>query len=280
MKRLIITCSALILGLSLNAQIQTPSASPTAELKQKVGLTDVSIVYSRPSVKGRIIFGTAASAVVPFDKIWRTGANGATKFSFGDDVKVGGQAIKKGDYAILTMPMASDWKVMLYTYETGDWNSYVEKTPAATFTVKSEKLGAKVETFTIELGNVKSNMATIDVMWDMTKASLPLEVEVDKKVADAIDRVMAGPSANDYAAAANYYHDNKKDLKKALEWIQKANAMDPQFWNLRRESLILADLGKKTEAIAAATKSLDLAKKAKNDDYVKMNELSIAEWKK
>ncbi len=280
MKRLIITCSALFLGLSLNAQIQTPSASPTAELKQKVGLTDVTIVYSRPSVKGRIIFGSAASAVVPNDKIWRTGANSATKFSFGDDVKVGGQALKKGDYAILTTPMASDWKVMLYTYETGDWNSYVEKTPAAMFMVKSEKLGAKVETFTIELGNVKNNTATIDVMWDMTKASLPLEVEVDKKVADAIDRIMAGPSANDYAAAANYYHDNKKDLKKALEWIQKANAMDPQFWTLRRESLILADLGKKPEAIAAATKSLDLAKKAKNDDYVKMNELSLAEWKK
>ena len=91
---------------------------------------------------------------------------------------------------------------------------------------------------------------------------------------------MAGPSANDYAAAANYYHDNKKDLNKALEWIQKANAMDPQFFTLRRESLILADLGRKSEAIAAATKSLELSKKAKNDDYVKMNELSIAEWKK
>jgi tetratricopeptide (TPR) repeat protein len=103
---------------------------------------------------------------------------------------------------------------------------------------------------------------------------------VDKKVSAAIERTMAGPSSNDYAAAANYYHDNKKDLKKALEWIQKANAMDPQFWTLRRESLILADLGKKPEAIAAATRSLDLAEKAKNDDYIKMNKMSIAEWKK
>lgn len=261
-----------------NAQIQTPAPSPTAEMKTRVGLTDVTLVYSRPSMKGRTIF--AADGLVPFGSVWRTGANSATKLSFSDAVKLGGQALKAGDYALLTKPDANEWTVMVFPYESTNWAGYPEKTPAATFTVKPEKLGNRVESFTMDINNYSNDGAHIELMWDMTKVSLPLSVEVDGKVMAAIDRMMAGPSANDLYAAASYMHDTGKDLNKALEYVQKANAMSPQFWTLRRESLILADMGKKAEAINVAKKSLEMAEKAKNDDYVRMNKASIAEWSK
>jgi Protein of unknown function (DUF2911) len=270
----------LLLAQPLQAQIQTPAPSPTAELKTKVGLTDVTILYSRPSAKGRVIFGSDAKATVPFGAIWRTGANSATKLSFGDDVTIGGTAVKKGDYALFSTPGATEWKVMLFTYDTPNAGGYADKTPAATWMLKPIKLMDKVETFTIELTDQTSDKANISISWENTRIQLPLTVEVEKRVQANIDRVLAGPSQGDYAAAAGYYHDNKKDLNKALDWIKKANAADPKFWNVRREALILADLGRKAEAIAAATKSLELAKAANNADYVRMNEQSLADWKK
>jgi hypothetical protein len=269
----------LFLAQPLSAQIQTPAPSPTVELKTKVGLTDVSVLYSRPSAKGRAIFGSDAKAVVPFGSMWRTGANSATKLSFGDDVTIGGTAVKKGDYALFSSPGASEWKVMLFTYDTPNAGGYGDKTAAATWTLKPVKLNDKVETFTIEIADVAADKANIAVSWENTRINLPLMVEVDKRVQANIERVLAGPSQNDYSAAAGYYHDNKKDLNKALEWIKKANASDAKYWNVRREALILADLGRKPEAIAAATKSLEMAKAANNQDYVRMNEQSLKDWK-
>ena len=271
---------ALALALPLSAQIQTPAPSPTVELKTKVGLTDVSLLYSRPSIKGRTVFAAAKTSVVPFGSMWRTGANSATKISFGDDVTIGGTAIKKGDYAIFSTPGATEWKVMFFNYETTNAGGYGDKTAVATWTLKPQKLAEKVETFTIDINDQTMDKASINIIWENTKVSMPLSVDVEGKVKASIDRVLAGPSANDYYTAGSYYHDTKKDLNKALEWVQKANAMSPQFWTLRKESLILADLGKKKEAIEVAMKSLAAAKEAKNQDYINMNEVSIAEWKK
>ena len=271
---------ALALALPLSAQIQTPAASPTVEVKTKVGLTDVSLLYSRPSIKGRTVFAAAKTSVVPFGSMWRTGANSATKISFGDDVSIGGTAIKKGDYAIFSTPGATEWKVMFFNYETTNAGGYGDKTAVATWTLKPQKLAEKVETFTIDINDQTMDKASINIIWENTKVSMPLSVDVEGKVKASIDRVLAGPSANDYFTAGSYYHDTKKDLNKALEWVQKANAMSPQFWTLRKESLILADLGKKKEAIEVAMKSLAAAKEAKNQDYINMNEASIAEWKK
>ena len=271
---------ALALALPLSAQIQTPAPSPTVELKTKVGLTDVSLLYSRPSIKGRTVFAAAKTSVVPFGSMWRTGANSATKISFGDDVTIGGTAIKKGDYAIFSTPGATEWKVMFFNYETTNAGGYGDKTAVATWTLKPQKLAEKVETFTIDINDQTMDKASINIIWENTKVSMPLSVDVEGKVKASIDRVLAGPSANDYFTAGSYYHDTKKDLNKALEWVQKANAMSPQFWTLRKESLILADLGKKKEAIDVAMKSLAAAKEAKNQDYINMNEASIAEWKK
>jgi len=267
----------VLLTISVDAQIRTPAPSTTAELKQTVGLTEINLVYSRPSTKGRTIF--AKEGVVPFGAMWRTGANSATKITFGDDVKIGGKDLKKGTYALFTKPEATEWTVMLFTHDTPNASGYGDKTPVVTFTAKPKMLGDMVETFTIDVNNITNTSANIDIMWEKTKVSLPLQVEVDKRVMTDIERVMAGPGQNDYSAAAAYYYE-KKEYPKALEYIQKANAKDPKFWMLRTESLILADMGKTADAIKAAEMSKKLAMEAKNDDYIRMNEKSIAEWSK
>jgi hypothetical protein len=266
-----------LLTVSATAQIRTPAPSTSSEVKQTVGLTDITIAYARPSMKGRTVF--AKDGLVPFGTMWRTGANAATKLTFGDDVKIGGKELKKGSYALYTKPDMNEWTVMLFNYDTPNAGGYADKTPVVTFTAKPKMLSDAVETFTIDVNNITNTTADINLMWEKTKVSLPLQVEVDKRVMADIDRVMAGPSQNDYSAAAGYYHD-KKDYNKALEYIQKANAKDPKFWMLRTEALILADMGKKAEAIKAAEMSKKLAMEAKNDDYVRMNDKSIAEWSK
>lgn len=260
------------------AQIRTPSASPGAKMETTVGLTDVALEYSRPSMKGRKIF--AESGLVPFGEIWRTGANQATKVSFGDAVMIDGNKVDAGSYAVLTKPTASEWTIMFFPYEGGSWNSYVEKDPAVTVMAKPMKLNHSVETFSMGIDNVEMNAAHLTMAWEDTKVAVPFTVEVQDKVMANIERVMAGPSANDYYQAATFIHDAGVDNKKALEYIQKANTMmeNPRYWMVRREAVILADLGMKTEAVDKAKKSMMLAKEAGNMDYVRMNEKSIKEW--
>ncbi|MCB0609287.1 MAG: DUF2911 domain-containing protein [Lewinellaceae bacterium] len=268
----------VVFALPAHSQIRTPAASPGAELKQTVGLTDITLAYSRPSMKGRKIF--SAEGVVPFGSVWRLGANSATKFTFSTDVKLGGQPLKAGSYAVLATPGASSWVFMFYPYESTNWTSYTEKDPVAKVTAQPQSLAPiNIETLTFDIGDITNTSANIGIMWESTWVALPLEVPVDEAVMASIKSTLAGPTPNDYYAAASYYHAAGKDLNQALEWIQKAtNVEKPAFWQVRTEALILADLGKKKEAIAAAKKSLELAKAAGNDDYVRMNEKSIKEW--
>lgn len=268
-----------ILVFTVNAQITTPSASPTTSLEQTVGLTDVTIVYSRPSMKDRAIF--AKDGLVPYGQIWRTGANSATKITFDDDVKLGGKDLKKGSYAILTKPSADSWEFMVYTYEKGSWSSYKSQTPIATFSVKSMKSGRSMETFTIDFNNARDESADIEFSWENTYVSVPLNVDADSKVMNEIDNALAGTTANEYYNAGSYYHKAGKDINQAYQWVHKSNEMNaakPKFWQLRREALILADMNRMGDAIKAATQSKELAMKADNKDYVRMNEASIAEW--
>jgi len=281
MKKFFLSFSVLaILALfatTATAQIKTPAASPSAKLTTTVGLTDVTVEYSRPSMKGRTIFAT--DGLVPFGKVWRTGANAATKVTFADDVKLGGQDVKAGSYAVLTKPMASEWTVMFIPYEGRSWSSYIEKTPAATVQAKTKNLGASMETFLINVGKVTDNSAHIQFIWDDVIASVPMTVEVDERVMASIEKTLNGPTGGDYYAAGTYYHTSGKDLNQALAYVQKATKVDePKFWQVRREALILADMGRTKEAVAAANLSKDLAMKAGNEDYVRMNEASIKEW--
>lgn len=279
MKKGLLTIFAIAIAtFTMTAQINTPAPSPSAKFETEVGLTKVTVEYSRPSAKGRTIF--AEDGLVPFGEMWRTGANAPTKVTFSDDVKVAGKDLPAGSYALLTKPGAGVWNIHFHKEVKGNyWSDYKDKTPALAVDAKPVKMDADVETFLINIGEVKSNSAHLELIWENTVVGVPFEVEVDSKVEADIKKVMGGPSRGEYYAAARYYYDEEKGDAQALEWIEKANEIDAKFWQLRLESQILARMGKHIDAIEAAERSKEMAMKADNKDYVRRNEASIKEWK-
>ncbi len=263
-----------------NAQIELPAASPTATFSQKVGLTEVSISYSRPSKKGREIFG----GLVPYNELWRTGANSATTIEFGDDVKIKGKDLKAGIYAIFTIPGENEWTVIFSTRpDQGGTGQYKEEEDALRVKVLPIKSSGIVETLSISIQNVTNTSADLQLAWDDVVVNVPVEVEIDERIMASIERGLTIQPGNYYQAAA-YYHDSGKDLNQALEWINKAIASYEKegqnvFWVYRKKSLIQADLKKYKEAIATAEICKKKAAEAGNGQYVKYSEDSIAEWK-
>lgn len=277
MKKLITLALATCLFVA-EAQIETPQPSPSATVSTVVGLTDVKINYSRPRAKGRKIFGEGANFVTPYGKIWRTGANNGTRISFSDDVKVEGVAVPKGEYLLLTWPGATEWTVSLYKDLSlgGNVEGYKPENDAAKFTVKSEKLTERVETFTMSIGDLADNNsgAKVQIAWENTSVKFNIAVDFDAKVMKSIE---AGTKVNpaNYSAAATYYFENGKDLKQALEWMTLAcNARPQAFWLLHTKAKIQKAMGDKAGALATANQSMDMAKKNADGDfgYVKMNE--------
>ncbi len=273
---LMVLCLAL--SITVSAQVQAPQPSPSTKVEQKVGLTDVTLEYSRPGVKGRTIFGD----LVTLDKMWRTGANKNSIVTFSTSVMINGKEIEAGSYAIFTKPSIQSWEINFYS-ETENWGTpeaWDASKVAATVLAKSTKLNDRVETFTISIENLSDGSADLSISWDKTKVVVPFTVPTDEMVMASIEKTMAGPSSNDYYAAGRYYKDSGKDYIKALEMINKSIEMrgEEKFWMVRQKALTLAKLGKTEEAIVAAEKSIALAKIAGNDDYVKSNEKSIAEW--
>ncbi len=277
MKKLIVNALAILTAIPLIAQIQSPQPSPSSKLMQKVGLTDVTVEYSRPSMRGRTIMGN----LVPFDKLWRTGANQNTMISFSTAATIGGQTLEPGTYAIFTKPGATSWDVHFYT-DTNNWGTpqeWDESKVAATYTAEVMSMEMPVETFTITLDDLHNSGATLGMMWENTYVGVPFTVPAKEMTMKSIEAVMNGPSPNDYFAAASFYFQEGEDLAQAKKWIDKAVAMNGDaFWMMRLQSLIYAKMGDKKGAIEAAKKSLAVAKAANNADYVKMNEDSLREW--
>ncbi len=278
MKKIILLFSALMLTVGIQAQIQTPQPSPFQKVEQKVGLTDVTLEYSRPSMKGRTIFG----GLVPYDAIWRTGANANTKITFSDDVEIGGKTLKAGSYAVYTKPGASNWEVYFYSdsNNSGTPSKWDDSKVAAQVTAQAYPMPMNIETFTMTFDDVKNDVVTLGMLWEKTYVGVPIKFNTDKAVSENIQKVMNGPSANDYYAAAVYYLEAGKDVNQAKSWIDKSIEMnkDPKFWQLRQKALIYAKSGDKKGAIEAAKKSMELAKAAGNNDYVALNEKSLKEW--
>jgi hypothetical protein len=231
-------------------------------------------------MRGRVIFGD----LVPFGKVWRTGANMRTKFTTDSDLKIEGKELKKGSYAILSVPNKDAWELIFYTeYQAGGAPATIDESKVALkVSVKTNPMDYPVENFTIGFGDLADGVSgNMYIMWDKTMVMAKIETHTDKMAVESIEKTMAGPSANDYFSAASYYRSSGKDLNKALEWVTKAVEMNPDaFWMSRQKSLIQADLGDKKSAIATAKVSLAASEKAGNADYVKMNQESIAEWSK
>jgi hypothetical protein len=280
MKRIFFVFAVVVASFGVNAQVKTPAPSPKATVSQVVGLTDVEVVYSRPGMKGRTIFGD----LVPFGKTWRTGANANTTVSFSDDVVIDGKTLKKGKYALYTVPKAENWDVIFYS-TTDNWGTpeeWKESNVALKTSAKTEMLNRNVESLTIGINNLDNNYGNLEMAWEKTLVSVKFEVPTAKTAIASIDKVMAGPGANDYFSAAQYYYQSNGDMNKALAYVNKALEMNSEkpFWYNRQKSLIQAKLGDKKGAIETAKISLASAQEAKNNDYVKMNQESIAEWSK
>ena len=267
----------LVLSFTINAQITTPQPSPGASFTQNVGLTEIKVEYSRPSMKGRKIFG----GVVPFGELYRLGANSATKFTTTDSITIAGKGLAKGTYVMMAKPGASEWEIIFNKNPAVSVFNYKPEDDVLSVKVPSQQLPFAIESFTIMVGDITNTTASLDILWENTIVRVPFTNDVDSKVMAQIKQKLDGPTQNDYYAMSTYYFETGKDLKQALDFNNKAlEKGEPRFWMLRHKSLIQAKMGDKKGAIASAQKSLALAKEAKNNDYVRMNEASIKEWSK
>jgi hypothetical protein len=267
---------------AVQAQIILPAASPAASVTQKVGLTDVSVEYSRPALKKREV----GREVATYGQLWRTGANSSTKLKFSDAVTIQGKKVPAGEYTLLTIPGKDEWTVIInknLELSGNDDKNYKQADDVARFMIKPTQNPSEIENFTINFANLKNNAADLEILWDNTIASFTIETEVDSKVMAQIqEQVVNGKEVTPalYTAAATYYFESGKDMKQAFEWIKKANETTPRFWTLHTQAKIQGKMKDYKGAVQTAEKSMALAKEANNVEYVRMNEQLIAEWKK
>ena len=268
----------ILLGSNANAQqLKVPAASPTQTVKQAFGISEITIEYSRPGVKGRVVFGE----VVPFGKIWRTGANSTTKITFGDDVKIEGVDVKAGTYGFYTIPNADSWEIMLYKDLTlgGNVANYKTENEVIRVKVKPTTLANKVETFTMGLADITSTTANIELTWENTRVAISVVTEIDSKIMKTIESTIVQDTRPFYQAA-NYYYENNKDLKQALEWTEKAIVANPKaYWVVLLKAKIQLKLNDKKGAIATANQVIIMATADKDDSFIKQAEKLIASAK-
>lgn len=282
MKTTLKTLMILALAVSLNTELQAqgikiPQASSAQTITQSFGLGKINVSYSRPNTKGRKVFG----GMEPFDKVWRTGANSATSITFSDPVKIGGQELAAGTYGLFTIPGKDEWTV-IFNKDSKQWGAYEykEAEDVLRIKVKPVKLKEKVETFTIQFANVYPTTAQLQLSWENTGLNIDLSTEIDAQVMASIDEAMKGEK-KPYFAAAQYYYENGKDLNKALEWINAAEAADAKApWVRLWKGRIQLKKGDKAGAIASAEAGIKLATEAKVDEYVRLNSALLAEAKK
>jgi hypothetical protein len=278
-------CLCIVAGLALSAglfaqapKLVFPDASPTSTLKQRVGLTDIEITYSRPGIKGREIFGN----LVPYDQVWRTGANTATKITFSTDVKLNGTAIPAGTYELFTIPGKTEWTVIIHK-NMSQWGAYTydAKNDVARVTARPFPLPLPLENFTINFNHMHDESALLEFAWDRTLVPVKVEVDVTTTLVPQIEAVMASAEPKKpYVPAAMFYLDHNLDLKKAAGWMDAAIAAQPDaFYFIYRKALIQEKMGDKDGAIATAKASIEGANKAGGavkDEYVHLNEALIA----
>lgn len=257
---------------TLAQQIQMPQASPSAKISQQVGLTQVNVEYSRPSTKGRKIFGE----LVPYGEVWRTGANGATIFTFSTDVIIGGKTVPAGKYALYSIPGKSEWTMVL-SKNTQLWGAigYNASDDLVRWTEPASKTSKKYESFEISFNNLQDNSADVSLKWEQTRVDFTISTEVDSIVmADIQKQVIDAKSTNPALLyqAANYYFTTNKDLNLAYEWIKQSTDNDPKYWTMHLRAKIELALGKKTDALESASKSKAMAIENKNPDYVNLND--------
>jgi hypothetical protein len=271
MKKYFITSSIFLLIFFVSfSQIQTPQPSPFSTTVQKVGLVDVTIEYSRPSMKGREIFGS----LISYNELWRTGANQNSKITFSDDVRVGGSKVSKGTYSIYTRPSIDSWELILYK-KSDNWGlpkKWNKSLVALNIVANSYDLPFQIETFTIALNNLSNNGATLDIFWENTIVSFVINSMTNDKVISSIKKTLnSTPKSQDYYNSAVFYLEESFDINMAKTWIDKCFELRDEvpYWMLNQKALIYFAYGDKIGAEEAAKLGLSLAKETKITDSIK-----------
>ena len=270
--------AGLLLASAAQAQtkLTIPPLSPATHIRQSFSTSYIDLTYSRPSLRGRVAFGN----LVPNGTVWRTGANTITKVRFGEEVKINGQAVPAGAYALLAIPDAREWTFIL-NRDTAQWGTYEYKQALDVLRVKARptKLAAAVETMSLTVENLRPASADLVVTWDRTQVALPIVADPDRLVMSQIEEAMKGEK-KPYMTAAQYYFNTGKDLTPALGWVDEAIKLKPTYSGYYWKAKLLQKQGKNKEAIEAANKSLELVKADKNDvsrtEYTRLNQEVLA----
>ena len=270
---------SVLATVNLYGQIEHPKASPLATITQDIGFTTLEVVYSRPAVRGRTIFGD----LVPYGRIWRVGANASTKFTTNTPITVQGKALKSGTYALYAFPYADYWEVVFHT-NTSHWGdgrtAYDPREDAFRIKVTPESVPYLQENFLIAFDAITHNSASMQWTWENTRVSIPIEVDTKRIMEAKIQEAIAeNPSAQTYYEAARYYQEEQINTALSLTYLDKALELGGDTYYFHRvRSLVLADLGRFAEAIQAAERSRDLAAAEGKDEFVRMNEKNIKAW--
>jgi len=275
MKKILSTFLICTVAAIASAQVKVPAPSPTQTIKQDFGLSAIELIYSRPAMKGRKIFGD----LVPWNKVWRTGANNATRLKFTDDVMIGGKALKAGEYALYTVPGDKEWEIIINKGSANWGTNYKQEDDLFRIKAMPMKLTETVENFTMQFANVKPTSTDLHIMWDKTAVAIPITTDIDKRIMAQIENALIKDS-RPYFQSAMYYMENGKDMNQSLQWFDKAIEQNPKgYWIYHQKANALAKMGRKAEAKSIAQKSMDMAREEKNDDYVRLNEKLMADLK-
>lgn len=271
MKKILFVLGTM-LSMAVTAQVKMPAASPTQTLIQDFGLGKIEIVYSRPSLKGRSVFGKG-SLLAPTGIVWRTGANGATKVTFSDPVTIGDKTLAAGSYGLFTIPGEKEWTIIFNSNSKG-WGSfsYTESEDVVRVKAVPETTSNSTETFTIGIGEITPETASLYLKWGKTLVGIPIKTDIKPVIRKQIEASTSGATANGaaYQAAANFYFDMDKDYDKALVYVDKAIAIDAKaYWLYLLKAKTLKELGDKKGAKASAETCIKLAEAGKNADYVR-----------
>ncbi len=269
MKKFAMAFSTLLLTATLTAQVKMPAPSPLQTLTQDFALGSIEVKYSRPAAKGRKVFGD----LVPMNKLWRTGANSATVIRFTDMVEINGKKIDTGSYALYTIPGTETWEIIINKgYKNSGIVGYKESDDVVRFKVEKEKLRTKLESFTMQFADVMPESCVLQIMWEKTGVNIPIKAVIRDRMRSQLEAALL-TDKKPWFQAAQYYYDYEKNTSKAVEYAGKAVEENPKaFWMWLFKAKAEKEAGDKTAAKASATKSLELSKEAKNDDYIKMNE--------
>jgi len=269
MKKLLIAFVCSVAVLSINAQIKMPAPSPTQTIKQDFALGSIEVKYSRPAAKGRKVFGD----LVPYNKLWRTGANAATLVKLNDAIEIQGKILDTGSYVLYTIPGNNSWEI-IFNKGLSNWgvDGYKESEDVMRFKVPSKKLKNKVESFTIDFSDIKPESCNLNLSWENTTVNIPLVATIKDRIRAQLTQALQSDKKPNWQAA-QFYNEYDNNPAKALEYATAAINDNPKaFWVWIYKAKIEKALGKKSDALASSQKSLELAKEAKNDDYIKINE--------